>query len=75
MTRIVVTRCTAAAVAAILLAGLAATPAPARPDPGDPIRFSSYDLKCPLSRIDAQFVRCDNLTGAGVAAPGSVPML
>jgi len=70
-------RCTAAAAAATLLAGLGATAAAARPDPGDPIpiRFSSHERNCPLSRVDTQLVRCDNLTGAGVTAPASVPEL
>jgi len=69
-------RFSAAAAAATLLAGLAATPATARPDPGEriPIRFSSY-ANCPLNRIDTQLVRCDNLTGAGALAPASVPEL
>ncbi|MFE5309144.1 hypothetical protein [Isoptericola sp. NPDC056605] len=28
---------------------------------------------CALERVDDQLVRCDELTGAGVPAPGSVP--
>jgi hypothetical protein len=69
-------RCAATATAVTLLAGLAAIPAAARPDPGEPIpiRFSSYE-NCPLNRIDTQLVRCDNLTGAGVTASASVPEL
>jgi hypothetical protein len=69
-------RYAAAAAAATLLAGLAATSAGARPDPGEPIpvRFSSY-TNCSLNRIDTQLVRCDNLTGAGVAALPAVPEL
>jgi hypothetical protein len=69
-------RFAAAVAAATLLAGLAATSAAARPDLGEPIpvRFSSY-ANCPLNRIDTQLVRCDSLTGAGVAAPASVPEL
>jgi hypothetical protein len=68
-------RCTATAAAAILLAGFAAIPTSARPDPGEPIpiRFSSDDRSCPLSRIDTQLVRCDNLTGAGVPAAAWIP--
>jgi hypothetical protein len=31
------------------------------------------DANCPLRRVGSQFVRCDNLTGAGVAAPSWVP--
>jgi hypothetical protein len=30
---------------------------------------------CPLQRIGTQFVRCDNLTGAGVPAPEWIPEL
>jgi hypothetical protein len=73
----VLTPCSAVVAATTLLAGLAAMPVAARPDPGEPIptRFSSYDRNCPLSRIDTQFVRCDNLTGADVSAPASVPEL
>jgi hypothetical protein len=69
-------RCSAAAAAATIIAGLAAIPATARPDPGDPPpnRFSC-DLNCPLQRIDTQLVRGDNLTGAGVTAPMWVPEL
>ena len=69
-------RCSAAAAAATIIAGLAAIPAAARPDPGEPIpiQFSSY-ANCPLNRIDTQLVRCDNLTGAGVVAPAYIPEL
>jgi hypothetical protein len=69
-------RCSAAAAAATIIAGLTATPAAARPDPGDlnSPRFSSYD-SCELNRIGTQLVRCDNLTGGGVAAPLWVPEL
>jgi hypothetical protein len=68
-------RCSAAAAAATIIAGLAAIPATARPHSGDPIpdRCSSYD--CPLQRIGTQLVRGDNLTGAGVTAPLGVPKL
>ena len=67
-------RCSAAAAAATIIAGLAATPAIASPDPGDPIpiRFSTYDGNCPLNRVGTQLVRCDYLTGAGVPAPAFV---
>jgi hypothetical protein len=69
-------RCTAAAAAATIIAGLAPIPATARPDSGGQlrIRFSSYE-NCPLNRIDTQLVRCDHLTGAGVPAPLWVPEL
>jgi hypothetical protein len=67
-------RCSAAAAAATIIAGLAVAPATARPDPGEPIpnRFSSDD-NCLLSRVGTQYVKCDNLTGAGVPAPAWVP--
>jgi hypothetical protein len=67
-------RCAAAAAATTIIAGLAAIPATARPDPGPPVpdRFSSDD-SCLLSRVGTQYVKCDNLTGAGVPAPAWVP--
>lgn len=67
---------TALAIAAIL-AG-AAAPASAGQDPG-PARSSAWTASeyssghCPLTRVGTQFVRCDNLTGAGVPAPPWVP--
>jgi hypothetical protein len=68
-------RCSAAAAAATIIAGLAATPATARPDPGEPVQVRfSYD-NCLLSRVGTQLVRCDNLTGGGVPAPLWVPEL
>jgi hypothetical protein len=53
-------RCAAAAAATAIIAGLAAIPAPARPDPGPPVpdRFSSDD-NCLLSRVGTQYVKCD----------------
>jgi hypothetical protein len=61
------------AAAALILIGLTATPSSARQDPGPATtRTSSHDL-CPLRRLGAQFVRCDNLTGNGVEAPGWIP--
>ena len=70
-----IARSTAAAAAASIIAGLAAFPAGARPDPGEPIppRFSSYDNNCPLTRVGSQLTRCDYLTGGGVPAPLWVP--
>ena len=66
----------ASAAALVLLIG--ATPAAARPDAGTPVTSaasattSTDDGRCPLQRIGTQLVRCDNLTGNGVAAPGGV---
>ena len=67
-------RCSAAAAAAIMLAGLTAIPVAARLDPGELVQVqdSSGYPNCPLSRIDTQLVRCDNVTGAGVPAPAFV---
>lgn len=51
----------------------------ARPTPGDktnsldPIATKPIVNNCTLQRIGAQFVKCDNLTGNGVAAPAYVP--
>jgi hypothetical protein len=68
-------RCSAAAAAATIIAGLAAIPATARPDPGPIPNRISCDWNCPLQRIDTQLVRGDNLTGAGINAPMWVPKL
>jgi hypothetical protein len=42
------------------------------PDPSQAIAFGN---DCPLRRIGTQYVRCDNLTGAGVRAPSWIPEL
>lgn len=59
--------------AALMLTLPAASgPAMAEPDPGPSVVVANpmnTSTQCPLSRIDTQFVRCDNLTGAGVKAP------
>jgi hypothetical protein len=68
-------RCSAAAAAATIIAGLSAIPAAARPHPGESIVPRFDERNCLLSRIDTQLVRCDNLTGAGVPAPVGVPAL
>lgn len=63
----------AVAATALLLTSVAALPASARQDPG-PTAGSSRSTAarqqtCPLTRLGAQLVRCDNLTGAGTPAP------
>jgi hypothetical protein len=61
---------------AAFLSLAAAGPAGARPEPAPPaptVQYSAFGHDCPLTRIGDQFVRCDNLTGAGVAAPPWVP--
>jgi hypothetical protein len=69
-------RCSAAAAAATIIAGLAAIPATARPEQGPPVPDRiSCELNCPLQRIGTQLVRGDNLTGGGVTAPVWVPEL
>lgn len=66
------------ALTAILLAGSGVAPAAAAQDPGTPtptapVTSLQDSRHCPLTRIGTQFVRCDDLTGAGVAAPSWVP--
>ena len=63
------------AVAGALLATAAAGSAAARLDPATyPPSEQSVRLgECPLMRIDTQYVRCDDLTGAGVPAPPWIP--
>lgn len=70
-------RCPAAAAAALLLISAGALPASARPEPWPPPAAASAPTMgqqtCPLTRLGAQLVRCDNLTGAGAPAPLWVP--
>ena len=73
-------RIATAAAILTMLAGSVAVPAAACPLDPDPaphrrIAFPDSPLNCPLRRIDRQLVRCDNLTGAGVPAPLSIPEL
>ena len=68
----------ASAAAAALLAALAVTPASARPDPATTpesaqVAVRAFDDRCTLERIGTQFIRCDDLTGAGVPAPSFIP--
>ena len=62
----------AAALSALLVVGVGAFPAAAGQDPGT-ASAPSVSAYCPLTRIGIQFVRCDNLTGAGAPAPAWVP--
>ena len=63
------------ALAGAAVVGLTVVPtAVGRQDDADLLRQNAYRVnQCPLERIGDQFVRCDNLTGAGVAAPSYVP--
>ena len=71
-----VTATTLVASAAALVVGIAAAPAIAIPDPGQwppgHVQFIDHD-RCALERVGTQFVKCDDLTGAGVAAPSYIP--
>ncbi|MEU1973265.1 hypothetical protein ABZ477_16555 [Microbacterium sp. NPDC019599] len=68
-------RFAALAAGAALLVSLSAAPAAfARPEPQPPsIPVSVYGPYPALERIGTQFVRGDNLTGAGVSAPEWIP--
>jgi hypothetical protein len=73
-------RIATAAAILTMLAGSVAVPAAACPlepnsAPHRSIAFPDSPRRCPLRRIDRQLVRCDNLTGAGVAAPLFIPEL
>ena len=64
------------AAVSLSLLGLATVPAAARPNIGETSQGSvgpSSDRPCAIQRIGTQMVRCDNLTGAGVAAPWWLP--
>ena len=60
-----------AAAAAAVVVLLAAAPASAHQDSGVPRITSKGESvsDCLLERLGTQFVRCDDLTGNGVAAP------
>ena len=66
----------AAVAAATCLFGslLLAGPAFARPEPQPTPTAASIDRStCALTRLGTQYVRCDDLTGAGVPAPDWIP--
>lgn len=60
---------------ALLVSALVQLPASARPDAGEAPKAASTAASesCALERLGRQLVRCDALTGAGVAAPLWVP--
>ena len=66
---------TAAAILTVLAGSVAACPFEPNPAPHRSIAFPDSPRRCPLRRIDRRLVRCDNLTGAGVAAPLFIPEL
>lgn len=61
------------AATTLLLTSAVALPASARQDPGPSSGYTAStpieQQTCPLTRLGAQLVRCDNLTGAGAPAP------
>jgi len=50
-------------------------PASAVQDRGERVKGAAVTSQnCPLARVELQYVRCDDLTGAGVPAPRWVPV-
>jgi len=68
-----VTRALAPIAAALVLISLGAVPSYARSDLGTHVPPTDHAAGCQLQRVETQFVRCDNLTGNGVAAPAWIP--
>jgi hypothetical protein len=66
-------RAAASIAAALVVLGLGAAPSSAQQDPGPPVADGGYRSGCSLQRVGTQFVRCDDLTGNGVSAPGYIP--
>lgn len=65
---------TTIALAGLLVLGTGSVPATARQDAGPTVVHTIPDEgHCPLARVGTQFVKCDNLTGNGVRAPGWIP--
>ena len=66
----------AIAIAAILASTVSPAGAVNQPDVVRSASISALGSgNCPLDRVGTQYVRCDNLTGAGVPAPSWVPEL
>lgn len=63
----------AIAIIALGLLPLTAATAVARQDVGERVAATTDPTKCTLTRVGAQYVRCDYLTGNDVPAPGWVP--
>ena len=72
-------RALVATAAALVTLGLGAGPSFAVPEAGPAIVPATAAAttddrdRCPLARVDDQYVACDNLTGNGVQAPAWVP--
>ena len=69
--RVISATATALLLGAVLTT--AAVPAAARPEAGPALEREPTSTSCPLERVGTQFVKCDDLTGNGVSAPGWVP--
>ena len=68
------------AALAVGLLSLTAATANAAQDAGPMVQAAATSVRvvpsstsCPLTRIGAEYVRCDDLTGNGVAAPAWIP--
>ena len=61
------------ATIALGLLPLTAATAAARQDVGQRVATTTDPSSCSPTRVGAQYVRCDDLTGNGVPAPGWVP--
>ena len=61
------------AIIALGLLPLTAATAAARQDVGERVAGATEPTSCSLTRVGAQYVRCDDLTGNGVPAPGWLP--
>jgi hypothetical protein len=68
-----IARALAPIAAATVLISLGATPSSARSDLGTRVPTTDHAGACQLLRVGTQFVRCDNLTGNGVAAAAWIP--
>jgi hypothetical protein len=62
-----------AVVAGVLLPLTGWLPVATASPPPDSSQAVAFGNDCPLQRVGTQFIRCDNLTGAGVQAPSSIP--
>lgn len=62
------------AAGASLMVALSQMPTSAAQDPGEGRLATAVTTQnCRLERVELQYVRCDNLTGAGVTAPRWMP--
>jgi hypothetical protein len=63
------------ALASLLVLSAGSLPATARQAPGPTVVQTIPDEShCTLARVGTQYVKCDDLTGNGVAAPSWIPL-